>query len=166
MSGHDQQGTFDKLNDALFAQLERLSNAGEDTVESEIKRSNAVSQLAVNINNNMANAVKVANILAMEGADIGGMSATLPGMLAPAQLHEPNWEVVDPFIAGNAEKHTVSYIVDKLRKQGVSVSHDAVRRRCEEIGVEPKRLDEPYDMVQAERERYAQRKLASDGNRR
>ena len=132
------QGTFDKLNDALFAQLDRLSRAGEDEIENEIKRSNAVAQLAVNINNNMANAVKVANILAMEGMDVGGMRATLPGMLNQPMLSAPNWEVVDPFIADNAESHTASYIADRLRAQGVDVTPEAVKQRCREIGVEPK----------------------------
>ena len=134
------QGTFDKLNEALFAQLERLQAADEETVESEIKRSNAVSQLAVNINNNMANAVKVASILSMEGLDVSGMRATLPGMLDAPRLSEPHWKVVDPFIVDNAPKHTVAYIADRLRKQGVDVSQDAVKRRCRELGVEPKRL--------------------------
>ena len=134
------QGTFDKLNEALFAQLERLQAADEETVESEIKRSNAVSQLAVNINNNMANAVKVASILSMEGMDVSGMRATLPGMLDAPRLSEPNWEVVDPFIVDKAEKHTVAYIADRLRKQGVDVSQAAVKQRCRELGVEPKRL--------------------------
>ena len=134
------QGTFDKLNEALFAQLERLQAADEETVESEIKRSNAVSQLAVNINNNMANAVKVASILSMEGMDVSGMRATLPGMLDAPRLSELNWEVVDPFIVDNAPKHTVAYIADRLRKQGVDVSQAAVKQRCRELGVEPKRL--------------------------
>lgn len=129
-------GTFDKLNEALFAQLERLANAGDEDIENEIKRSNAVSQLAVNINNNMANAVKVANILAMEGMDVGGMRATLPGMLSAPALSAPSWEVVDPFIMANCERHTASYIADRLRSQGVDVSIEAVRQRCREIGVE------------------------------
>lgn len=130
------QGTFDKLNDALFEQLERLASADDETVESEIKRSNAVAQLANNINNNMANAVKVAGILSMEGMDVSGMRRTLPGMLEAPALSEPNWEVVDPFIAANAERHTASYIADRLRSQGVDVSIEAVRQRCRELGVE------------------------------
>ena len=150
-------GTFDKLNDALFAQLERLANAGEDDIENEIKRSNAVSQLASNINNNMANAVRVAGILSMEGMDVSGMRATLPGMLTEPALAEPNWEVIDPFIADNAERHTASYIVDKRRAQGVDVSHEAVVRRCREIGVECKDISKGVDLKDVERERYAER---------
>ena len=74
-------GTFDQLNEALFAQLERLANAGEEDIENEIKRSNAVSQLASNINANMANAVRVSRLLAEEGMDVSGMRATMPKML-------------------------------------------------------------------------------------
>ena len=135
------QGTFDKLNAALFEQLDRLASADEDTIESEIKRSNAVAQLASNINSNMANAVKVAGILSMEGMDVSGMRATLPGMLETHALNAPNWEVIDPFIAENAAQHTVSWLVDRLRVQGVDVTADAVVNRCREMGVEPKRLN-------------------------
>lgn len=161
-----EKGTFDMLNDALFAQLERLANADEGNIESEIKRSNAVSQLAANINGNMANAVKVAGILALEGMDVGGMRATLPGMLTAAPLSESNWEVVDPFIVDNAGKHTVAYIADRLRRQGVDVTQQSVKQRCRELGVEPRDLGKPVKLKDVEAERYAQRKLASDGARR
>lgn len=150
-------GTFDQLNEALFAQLERLANAGDEDIENEIKRSNAVSQLASNINNNMANAVKVAGILSMEGMDVSGMRATLPGMLNQPMLSAPNWEVVDPFIADNAESHTASYIADRLRAQGVDVTAQAVRQRCREIGVECKDISRGVDLKDVERERYAER---------
>lgn len=75
------QGTFDKLNDALTVQLDRLMTADGETVDKEIKRSNAVSQLAANINANMANAVRVSRLLAEEGLDVSGMRATMPRML-------------------------------------------------------------------------------------
>ncbi len=81
MSNYERQGTFDMLNDALFAQLDRLTKADKDNVEREIERSKAVSQLATNINNNMGNAVKVANLMAMEGMDVSGIRATMPRML-------------------------------------------------------------------------------------
>ena len=75
------KGTFDQLNEALQAQLDRLMRADEDTVDKEIKRSNAVSQLAANINANMSNAVRVSRLLAEEGMDVSGMRATMPRML-------------------------------------------------------------------------------------
>lgn len=75
------QGTFDVLNDALLTQLDRLMEADEETVDKEIKRSNAVSQLAANVNANMANAVRVSRLLAEEGMDVRGMRATMPKML-------------------------------------------------------------------------------------
>lgn len=75
------QGTFDVLNDALLTQLDRLMEADEETVDKEIKRSNAVSQLAANVNANMSNAVRVSRLLAEEGMDVRGMRATMPKML-------------------------------------------------------------------------------------
>ncbi len=60
-------GTFDQLNEALTVQLDRLMAADGETIDREIKRSNAVSQLASNINANMANAVRVSRLLAEEG---------------------------------------------------------------------------------------------------
>lgn len=154
------QGTFDKLNDALFAQLDKLQAADvndPEAMELLIEQTKAVSQIAVNVNNNMANAVKVANILAMEGMDVGGMRATLPGMLNQPMLSAPNWEVVDPFIADNAESHTASYIADRLRAQGVDVTAQAVRQRCREIGVECKDISKGVDLKDVEHERYAER---------
>lgn len=81
MSEYRRQGTFDDLNNALFAQLDRLANADKDSVEQEIARSHAVSQLATNVVNNMNNAVKVAKLLADEGMDVSGIRATMPRML-------------------------------------------------------------------------------------
>lgn len=75
------QGTFDVLNDALLTQLDRLMAADEETVDKEIKRSNAVSQLSANVNANMSNAVRVSRLLAEEGMDVRGMRATMPKML-------------------------------------------------------------------------------------
>ena len=74
-------GTFDQLNEALTVQLDRLMAADGETIDKEIKRSNAVSQLASNINANMANAVRVSRLLAEEGMDVSVMRATMPKML-------------------------------------------------------------------------------------
>lgn len=74
-------GTFDQLNEALTVQLDRLMAADGESIDKEIKRSNAVSQLASNINANMANAVRVSRLLAEEGMDVSGMRATMPKML-------------------------------------------------------------------------------------
>ena len=75
------KGTFDQLNEALTAQLDRLMSADNESIDKEIKRSNAVSQLAANINANMSNAVRVSRLLAEEGMDVSGMRATMPKML-------------------------------------------------------------------------------------
>ena len=75
------KGTFDMLNEALFAQLDRLTSAKGDDIETEIKRSKAGSGLATNVVNNMSNAVQVARILADEGMDVSGIRATMPRML-------------------------------------------------------------------------------------
>lgn len=78
---YQRQGTFDDLNAALFAQIDRLANATREDIETEIARSNAVSSLATNVVNNMGNAVKVAKLLADEGMDVSGIRATMPRML-------------------------------------------------------------------------------------
>ena len=81
---YKRQGTFDDLNAALFAQIDRLQHAGKDEIENEIARSNAVSKLATNVVNNMNNAVQVARLLAEEGMDVSGIRATMPRMLGGA----------------------------------------------------------------------------------
>ena len=81
MTDYQRQGTFDDLNNALFAQIDRLQSARGEDIEREISRSNAVSKLATNVVNNMNNAVQVARILADEGMDVSGIRATMPRML-------------------------------------------------------------------------------------
>ena len=145
-------GTFDDLNAALFAQMERLANADADSVENEIARSDAVQKLAGRVIDNANTAIGLMKLQATEGMDMGGMVATAPKMLVgegkPA-LAPPNWEVLDPFIQANADGHTVCYLVDRLRGQGADVSFESVERRCRELGVEPKKLT-------GSREEYAQ----------
>lgn len=76
-----RQGTFDDLNDALFAQMERLANASGDALEREIERSEAVSKLAGNIIGNANTAINLLKFQATEGIDMAGMVATRPKML-------------------------------------------------------------------------------------
>ena len=154
-------GTFDDLNAALFAQMEKLANADEGSVADEIMRSDATQKLAGRIIENANTAINLMRLQAQEGMDMGGMVATAPKMLVgrvERELAAPNWEVVDPFIAANAEGHTIGYLVDRLRGQGVDASFEAVERRCRELGVEPKRLT-------GSREEFAQfrRQQATEG---
>lgn len=81
MSDYQRQGVFDDLNNALFAQLDRLQAATGEDVEREIARSKAVSDLAGNVVDNMSNAVKVAQIMSNEGMDVSGMRKAMPRML-------------------------------------------------------------------------------------
>ena len=149
MGGYKRQGTFDDLNAALFAQMEKLANADKDNIGDEISRSDATQKLAGRIIENANTAISLMRLQAQEGMDMGGMVATAPKMLVGGQgeraLAEPSWEVVDPFIAANAEGHTVGYLVDRLRRQGVDVSYESVERRCRELDVEPKRLSGSRD---------------------
>ena len=85
MIGYERKGTFDDLNAALFAQIDRLQSAQGEEIEQEIARSNAVSKLATNVVNNMNNAVQVARILADEGMDVSGIRATMPRMLGAGE---------------------------------------------------------------------------------
>lgn len=81
MTDYQRQGTFDDLNNALQAQLDRLMSATGEDVDTEIRRSKAVGNLAANINANMSNAVRVAQILSEDGFDMSGLRATMPRML-------------------------------------------------------------------------------------
>ena len=77
--------SFDKLNDALFAQMDKLAAAKtEDDVKREVERSKAVSALATNIVNNARNAIRVVemgndSMLGVAGAV--GVHPTVPRML-------------------------------------------------------------------------------------
>lgn len=136
-------GAFDKYNAVIFDQLDRLTNADQETIADEIARSEAVQKLVGRGIENVNTAISLMKFQESCGMDLGGMVATAPAMLASAperKLAAPNWDVVDPFIAANAEGHTVGYLVDRLRGQGVDVSFEAVEQRCRELDVEPKRL--------------------------
>lgn len=79
---YERQGTFDDLNNALFAQMEKLANADdEDSVKREIERSEAVSKLAGNIIGNYNTAINLMRFQASEGMDMAGMIASRPKML-------------------------------------------------------------------------------------
>lgn len=80
MSG--KKGTFDMLNDALFAQMERLADAsGEDELKREIERSEAVSELAGKVVDNARTAVSLMRLQQAAGMDLAGMVAEPPKML-------------------------------------------------------------------------------------
>lgn len=80
MSG--QQTSFDSLNAALFAQMERLAQAsGEDEVRREIERSEAVGALAQGIIGNTRNAISLIRFQSDAGMDMAGMVAVAPKML-------------------------------------------------------------------------------------
>lgn len=80
MSG--KKGTFDMLNDALFAQMERLADAsGEDELKREIERSEAVSELAGKVVDNARTAVNLMRVQQAAGMDLAGMVAEPPKML-------------------------------------------------------------------------------------
>lgn len=154
-------GTFDDLNAALFAQMEKLANADAESIEGEIARSDAVQKLAGRVIDNANTAINLMKLQAADGMDMGGMVATAPKMLVGSSekaLSPPNWDVLDPFIRDNAPAHTISYLVDRLRGQGADVSFESVERRCRELDVEPKRLT-------GSREEYAQfrREQAMEG---
>lgn len=133
--------SFDMLNDALFAQMERLANAeGDAEIKREIERSEAVSGLACNIIGNAKNAIEVMKCQQREGMDMAGMVATRPKLLGGGEIRiekQPTvQEVADPWIVDNAEKHTVTYIADRL-----GWTHEEVVSACDRLGVAPKSLD-------------------------
>lgn len=77
-------GTFDKLNDALFAQLEKLQEANlddADEMERVIAQTESVSKLAGNIIGNANTAIK-----AMRLYDEAGLGAAELVVRAPKML--------------------------------------------------------------------------------
>lgn len=79
---YERQGTFDDLNAALFAQMDRLANASdEESVRREIERSEAVGKLAGNIIGNYNTAINLMKFQASEGMDLAGMVDMRPKML-------------------------------------------------------------------------------------
>lgn len=134
------RNTFDTLNDAMFAQMERLANAEGDEIEREIGRSGAVSNLARNIIDNAKTAIDLAKFQASEGMDLAGMVAVRPKMLetkrVPQSRQPVDWEIADDWLLENASEHTLAYLADKLGR-----TREEVEGRCQDLGVEPKRLD-------------------------
>ena len=80
----ETKGTFDQLNDALFAQLDKLQSIDprdREQMEQTIEQSRAVSQLAGNIISNANTAISLLKYQSMEGMDLDGIAATTPKML-------------------------------------------------------------------------------------
>ena len=156
-------GTFDDLNDALFAQMNRLANADGDALEAEIERSGAVSRLAGNIIANYNTALSLMRMQSAEGMDMAMAVGTAPKMLgggsapakAPAQSSKVTYEVADPWIADNAPKHTVTYMADRL-----GWTHEEVVSACDRLGVSAKSLDGRAGSWGETSEKQKQRKRA------
>lgn len=153
-------GSFDDLNAALFAQMEKLATADEDTIEREIDRSCAVSKLATNIIDNYNTAIKLMQYQNSEGMDLAGKVATRPKMLGGEvevvkKVGTPQ-EVADPWIVENAESHTVTYMADRL-----GWTHEEVVSACDRLGVSAKSLDyQKRSWNETKKESYAKRTRA------
>ena len=84
MNRHSENGIFDDLNTALFAQMEKLQSidpSDKEKMEQAIEQSRAVSQLAGNIISNANTAISLLKYQSMEGMDLDGIAATTPKML-------------------------------------------------------------------------------------
>lgn len=80
------EGTYDKLNRALFAQLEKLELAETpEAIEREAERSKAVSGLAQNIIANARNALRIAEMQERNGMDVAALVDVAPKMLGSGQ---------------------------------------------------------------------------------
>lgn len=76
------RSTFDQLNDALFAELDRLAQVdGEEAIEREIERANAVSGLARNIIGNASTAISLMKFQNDTGLSTAELIAKQPKML-------------------------------------------------------------------------------------
>lgn len=82
------KGTFDQLNDALFAQLEKLQSvdyADSEQMRQAIAQTNAVSGIAANIINNNATKISAMRYFESIGVEYGNLSANAPNMLGSGE---------------------------------------------------------------------------------
>lgn len=85
MSG---QGTFDKLNDALFAQLDKLQAVDPedaDAMERAIEQTRAVSRLAGHIIGNANTAINAMKLYDQAGLGAAELIGKAPKMLGGGQ---------------------------------------------------------------------------------
>lgn len=78
------KGTFDQLNDALFAQLEKLQSVGYDDADKmnqAIEQTKAVSGIAANIIQNSATKISAMKYFESIGMEYGNLAAKAPKML-------------------------------------------------------------------------------------
>lgn len=78
------QGTFDKLNEALFAQLDKLQSVDPDdavAMERVIDQTKAVSQLAGNIIGNANTAISAMRLYDQAGLGAAELIGKAPRML-------------------------------------------------------------------------------------
>ena len=78
------KGTFDMLNDALFAQLGKLQavdNGDPETLERTIEQTKAVSQLAGNIISNANTAISAMRLYDSAGMGAAELIGKAPKML-------------------------------------------------------------------------------------
>lgn len=78
------QGMFDQLNDALFAQLDKLQSIDPRDTErmsQTIEQSKVVSQLASNIIGNASTAISLMKFQAQAGDTLENRAAAAPKML-------------------------------------------------------------------------------------
>ena len=81
-----KEGTYDQLNRALFAQLDKLAQAETpEAIEREAERSKAVSGLASNIIANTRNALKIAEMQQREGMENAALVGVMPKVLGSGQ---------------------------------------------------------------------------------
>lgn len=76
--------TFDQLNDALFAQMDKLQSidpANKDAMEQCIEQSRTVCQLASNIIGNANAASNMVKTYESIGVDMGNIASRMPRML-------------------------------------------------------------------------------------
>lgn len=78
------KGMFDQLNEALFAQMDKLQSVRPDDAEAMaqvIEQSRAVSQLAGNIIGNASTAISLMKFQAAAGDTMENRAASTPKML-------------------------------------------------------------------------------------
>ena len=80
----EQRNMFDDLNEALFAQINKLQSidpTDKEQMEQTIEQSRAVSSLASNVISNANTAVSLMKFQSDLGIELGNKGATTPKML-------------------------------------------------------------------------------------
>ena len=136
------------LNDRIFAAMDELDAANDDSIEQAIEKAKVKTQLFATAINNANTMARIASMqersidgLAMQ-VDVAGRLVGIPNINARVEsLPAPEFDAI-AWAKSNAHGHTVSWVRDRLNKaSGTKYTFDEVHAILDEAHVEPVRLD-------------------------